>query len=79
MPTRKSKQQKRRTLSMRPVEFQRLKNLSRATGESMAAVVERLVRAEADRHGVPTPSRIEHLEHKPVADLGSYEGGHFTW
>lgn len=73
--------QKRRTVSYKADVYQRLKNLSRRTGEPIAAIVERLAVAECDRQGEPVPQRIEHLERghadrkRAMLDHGAY----FTW
>lgn len=73
------KRQKRRSVSLRAVEYQRLKELSEATGEPCSSLVERLLRQEAQRLALPDPTRIDHLMRVPATSIGTYAGGYFTW
>lgn len=51
------KRQLRRAVSLSPRTFLALRSLHEQRGEPMAAIVDRVILAEAEAHGVEVPSR----------------------
>lgn len=62
--TWKRKKSKRRSVSMRPLVFQRLIDLAGHLEQPLAATVEQAIDALAERHGVPVPARAAFLDDK---------------
>lgn len=84
-----NKKQKRRTVSMRPIVFQRLLDAAEASGTSIAATAEAAVTMFCDHHGIATPTVVRYLadkdansrqqrERQEQSDLAEWKA-HFTW
>ncbi len=68
----------RRSLSVRGLTYQRIKDHCVATKQSVSGYIEQLVAADLDHRGVPVPTSIESKPGRS-APKAEYTGAHFTW
>lgn len=86
-----SKKQKRRTVSMRPIIFQRLLDAAEASGTSITATAEAAITMFCDHHGIAKPTVVRYLanqaenaakqqqaQRREANELAEWKA-HFTW
>jgi len=76
-----AKKQTRRSISLKGLTYQRLKNLCERREESISGFVERLVAEKMDEVGEPIPEKVDPPEPKPLTPEEINQGGsqHFTF
>ena len=85
------KTQKRRTVSMRPLVFQRLLDAAQASGKPVSATAEAAVMFFCEHHGIAMPKVARYLAEQPgnaakqnqrqrreINELADWKS-HFTW
>lgn len=60
-----ARKQTRRSISLKGLTYQRLKNHCEAKGRSISGYLEEIVAARLDAEGVPVPDKLEPAAKKP--------------
>lgn len=60
-----AKRQTRRSISVKGVTYQRLKDFCAPNGQPISELIEKLVKDHLDAHGVPVPAVVEPRRGRP--------------
>lgn len=76
MPKYKSN---RRSMSVKGITYQRLKNFCDRHGKSMSGYLEEKITEHMDDVGEPVPERLERPKSRPAGDVDKIIGQYFTF
>ena len=76
-----ARKQSRRSISVKGLTYQRLKNRCERNGESISGYVERLVSERMDAAGEPIPEKVDPPKLKPQTpeEIDRSASNHFTF
>ena len=75
-----AKRQTRRSISVKGITYQRLKNYCEDQGLSVSGYLEQIIAQNLDAEDVPVPERVEpRPESKPVGEGDEIISQHFTF
>lgn len=74
-----AKRQTRRSISLKGLTYQRLKNHCDATGKTMSGYVEKLILDKLDELGVPEETILQLPPPRPEKKPEKFAGSHFTF
>ena len=75
-----AKRQTRRSISVKGITYQRLKDYCDAQGKSVSGYLEELIAEKLDAAGVPVPTVLKpRPERKTIADSEEIVSQHFTF
>ncbi len=74
-----AKRQTRRSISVRGITYQRLKNYCDARGLSISGFLEQLIAERMDAEGEPVPDKLEHVPRPRQPVREEIISQHFTF
>lgn len=74
-----AKRQTRRSISVKGITYQRLKDYCRAEGRSVSGYLEEIIAEKLDAAGVPVPTRVEPNPRPKTAEKEEIISQHFTF
>ena len=74
-----SKRQTRKSISVRGITYQRLKNWCERNGQSISSLVEELANARMHAEGEPVPDKVDKTPSKPPVNVEAISSQHFTF
>ena len=75
-----AKRQTRRSISVKGITYQRLKDYCDAEGKSVSGFLEEIIAARLDAAGVPVPTVLKpRPQRKPAAETEEIVSQHFTF